>query len=410
MATPTADKDVFAFEQFLGLRNVVVEENFDPGDLVVARNVDVTDDKRLRRRAGHGAPVFTSAAHSVWSDGDMALFVSGSDLYRLYPDYTFEVVRGGLTLDRRMYYTAVADRVYFSNGVESGVYTPAGARTWGLARPIAQPTATVIGGTLPAGTYQYAVTFLRDDGQESGTGIAGTVELLVAGGLQFDLIAVSTDTHVIAKRLYVSPPNGAHLYQQAVLAAAEETATYTAPVIGTLVLATQFLSAPPPGQHLGYFAGRTLVAAGNRLYVSEPYAPELFDLRRSYPFTGRISLVAPVEDGVYLGTEGQIVWLPGKDPATWVHQPRASYGAIAGTLAYGNAEDVGEGLTGPAAYFATAEGLCVGLNGGSFRNLTNGRFVYPATKEGAGVVRGSRGSNQYVTTLRGVGEAGNTAF
>jgi hypothetical protein len=215
---------------------------------------------------------------------------------------------------------------------------------------------------------------------------------------------------VVAKRLYVSPPNGDMLYHRMELPANEETASYVAPVGGTITLSTQFLYAPPPGLHLAEIGGRVLVAVGNRLYVSEPYAPELFDPRRVYAFTGRITLVAPVDDGVYLGTEGQIVWLPGKDPSTWVHQPRAAYGAIAGTLAYGDASEVSDGLSGPAAYFATTAGICVGVNGGSFRNLTDGRFAYPATKEGAGVVRTSRGSIQYVATLHGAAEAGNTAF
>lgn len=410
MATPTSDKDVFSFEEFLGLRNTVSEESLDPADLVKAVNVDVTDAKKLRRRAGYGAPVFGLSAHSLWSDGNVALFVSGSNLYSLNPDYSTLIVRSGLTPGRRMYYAPMADRVYFSNGAEKGVASPAGVRTWGLSHPVAQPTATAIGGTLPAGTYQFAVTFLRDDGQESGTGRAGTVVLNEAGGIRFDLIPVSSDPSVIAKRLYVSPMNGDLLYEQMVLEAAQETATLISARSGTLTLATQFLSAPPAGQHLASFAGRILLVVGSRLYASEPYAPELFDHRRVYSFGGQITLVAPVEDGVYLGTEGQIVWLPGKDPAAWVYQPCASYGAIAGTLAYGDAKDVVEGAKGPAAYFASADGICVGLNGGTFRNLTGERFNYPVTLEGAGLVRKSRGSVQYLATLRGTAVGGNTAF
>lgn len=409
MATPTDDKDVFPFEEFLGLRNTVAEQDLDASDLVVARNVDVTDAKKVRRRAGFGEPVYGTSSHSLWSDGNIALFVSGGALHRLNPDYTTGSL-APVSAAPVMYYASVAGRAYFSNGVDSGVVTPGGVRTWGIARPFAQPTASVIGGTLPAGTYQFAVTYLRDDGQESGTGLAGSLTLAAAGGIEFSLIPISPDPSVVGKRLYVSPPNGDLLYEQMFLAADEETATLVSYRAGTLALATQFLSAPPPGEHLAYFAGRVLLARSNWLYPSEPFAPELFDLRRTYSFTGRITLVAPVDDGVYLGTEGQIVWLPGKDPEKWEYLPRAAYGAIAGTLAYGDAEDVAEGATGPAVYFASTEGVCVGLNGGVFRNLTGERFNYPVTSVGAGLVRKSRGSVQYLATLKGAAVAGNTAF
>src|SRR5712671_5137923 len=43
MATTNEDKDVYTFEKFLGLRNTVGEESFEPGDLSIALNVDQTD-------------------------------------------------------------------------------------------------------------------------------------------------------------------------------------------------------------------------------------------------------------------------------------------------------------------------------------------------------------------------------
>jgi hypothetical protein len=254
------------------------------------------------------------------------------------------------------------------------------------------------------------VTYLRDNGQESGTGRAGVVELTETGGIRFDLIPVPTDPSVVSKRLYVSPTNGDLLYQRMDLDTDEETATYVMTVGGTLALTTQFLSAPPPGEHLAAFAGRILMAVGSRLHVSEPYAHELFDPRRVYPFTSRITLVAPVEDGVYLGTESQIVWLPGKDPAAWDFRPVAAVGVIPGTLAYGDASDLGGEATGPAAFFASTDGVYVGLNSGAVRNLTADRFAYPAQQVGAGLVRKSRGSTQYLATLKGAAVNGNTAY
>jgi hypothetical protein len=407
--TASQDKDVFAFEEFAGLRNTVDVENFEPGDLHTALNVDVTDAKKLRRRRGYGAPVFGTAAHSLWSDGDNALFMSAGSLYRLNADLTTTALRSGLGT-ARMQYAAIGGRVYFSNGSASGVVDSATARSWGIPMVTIQPVSAAIGGLLPAGRYQYALTFVRDDGQESGTGMASTIDLSADGGIQFSLIPVPTDTSIAEKRLYVSPPDGDRMYLQMVLPPSTEEATLTDYRHGTVALATQFLSAPPPADMLAYFNGHILVASGSRLYPSEPYAPELFDWRRAQPFASRITLVAPVEDGVYLGTEGQIIFLAGKDPASWVFQPKFSYGVIPGTLAYGDAADLGGEMKGPAAMFATADGIVAGLNGGTIVNLTSDRFRYPVTKLGAGIVRGSDGVTQYVATLQGAGTTDNTAF
>jgi hypothetical protein len=179
---------------------------------------------------------------------------------------------------------------------------------------------------------------------------------------------------------------------------------------GTLPLATQFLSPALPGTHLAAFAGYVLLARGETLYRSEPYAPELFDLRKGLSFSARITLVAPVSDGVYLGTETSVIWLPGRDPEKWTEELRFDYGAIPGTLAYTSAEEIADERQGPAAVFATTGGICAGLAGGSVFNLTGARFNYPVMDEGAAVVRDTQGLAQYLVTLRGTERPGNTAF
>jgi hypothetical protein len=408
VATNT-DKDVASFEQFLGLRNVVGEESFEPGDLAAALNVDVTDALRLRRRAGYSTALASGDFHSLWSNGTTALVVRGTELLEVLPDFSLRSVRTGLTAEQRVYYAVVGDRVFYSNGLQTGVFQAGVSRSWGLAVPSSLPTAVPVGGNLPLGRYQYTLTYLRADGQESGAPRAGMIELTSPGGIAFEDIPVSTDPDVRFKRLYVSPADGDMMYVLLVLLNEETQASYHIERTGTVPLATQFLVPAPAGWHLAVIGGRVLVAAGNRLYPSEPFAPELFDLRRGVPFASRITLVAPLDDGVYLGTESEIAWLPGNDPAKWAYQPRADYGAIPGTLAYGQAGDVVE-AEGPAAFFATTQGICVGLNGGVLINLTNDRFNYPVMDEGSAVVRDSGGSVQYVATLKGTERPGNTAF
>jgi hypothetical protein len=162
--------------------------------------------------------------------------------------------------------------------------------------------------------------------------------------------------------------------------------------------------------HIAYANGRMLVAIGPRLYCSEPYAPELFDPRRSWPFLDRITMVAPLEDGTWLGTRSQIIWLPNAEPEKWQFVLKAPYGVISGTAYEDSLASVGDGSgKGRAVFFATTQGLCVGTTGGQMSNFTEGRFAYPIQERGAGIVRRHRGMTQYLTTLHGAEVAGNVA-
>jgi hypothetical protein len=410
VAANNQDEDVYTFEKFLGLRNTVSEESFELGDLSVALNADITDALRAQRREGFAATAVATAHHSFWSNGVVALMVSGGNLVEVLPDHSTRVVRTGLTVGERMYYAAIGNRVFYSNGVDTGVFSKGESRSWGVQSPTKLPLADPIGGSLPVGLYQYALTYVRADGQESGVGRSGLVSLTVPGGIRFYDIPASSDPSVTHKRLYVSPVNGDALWLLMVLPNAATAATYTVERTGTTPLTTQFLSPALPGRHLAAFSGHVLLARGSILYRSEPFAPELFDLRKGLPFAARITLVAPVDDGVFLGTESAILWLPGRDPDKWTEQPRLDYGAIPGTLAYTSAEELSEQGQGPAAVFATTRGICAGLPGGSVLNLTAARFNYPIMDEGAAVVRDSRGTVQYLVTLRGTERPGNTAF
>lgn len=403
------DKDVATFSQFKGLRNTVGPESFEIGDLEAALNVDVTDELRVRRRRGYGAFV-AGAYHSLFANGEVMVAVTGTSLVRITPEGVSSTLRTGLTSGARLAYSAVGDRIYYSNRTQTGCVQAGVHRSWGLDIPTSQPTASVVGGSMQPGTYQYALTYVRDDGQESGTGLAGSVTLRSRGGIRFDAIPVSADPTVTAKRLYISPPDGDAMYYALGLHASDTSATVYSARDGTMILATQFKGPPPAGTCLAHYNGHALVAVGNRLYFSEPYAPELFDLRRGYRFSSPITLVAPVDDGLYLGIETEVIFLEGRDVTELVYRPRCDYGAILGTLAYCSADDINKNTQGRAAVFATTQGVCAGFNGGQIVNLTQERFNYPVTKRGAAVVRNYGGSVQYLVVLEGTSTAGNTAF
>ena len=408
-AAPPDPKELFAFSGFKGLRNNVSEEALSPEDLSVALNVDVDDSLAVSRRRGYSAVVAAGIDRDLWASGAVCLGVGSNVLKLMNPDYSLVTLRSGLTAARSLSYAAVGDRVFYSNGAELGCVQDGASRTWGITVP-GMPVAAATGGTLLAGLYQYAVTYLRSDGQESGAGRAGTIELTATGGISLSGISVSADPSVAYKVIYATSVGGETLYRAGVIANAGTTFVIREPLAGTSPLLTQFMSPPPAGDFIAYWNGWMLVASGAYMYVSEPYAPELFDLRRSVPFLDRITMIAPVNDGVWIGTNSQVIWLTGKTPETWDYKVRASYGVIPGTLAYGDLELLGSGASGtPAALFATKRGLCLGRDGGVFENLTESRFAYPAMDRGAGIVRRHRGIVQLVVALQGAETAGNVA-
>jgi hypothetical protein len=125
-------------------------------------------------------------------------------------------------------------------------------------------------------------------------------------------------------------------------------------------------------------------------------------------FPADINLIAPVENGVFIGAD-RTYFLSGTAPEKWQLSAKADYGAIPHTIAYREAEGayVGEGLPGNVAFWASPKGHCVGTDGGSFKNQTEPRFSYPTAQRGAGILRQVNGYNQYLAVLEGTGAANN---
>ena len=395
---------------FLGLRNNVDPESFGREDLVAALNCDIDDSGGVGRRKGYSAPVTANVDRDLWASGALCLGVGSNALKQVHPDYTTTTLRSGLTASRPLSYAAVGDRAYYSNGIELGCVQNGANRTWGIAVP-GKPVLTAMSGTLTAGKYQVVITYLRNDSQESGTGLAATIEISSAGGIALSSIPVSTDAAVTHKVIYAASVGGETLYRAGVIANSVTTFSIIDAQKGTQPLLTQFLQPPPAGEHVAYWNGYMLVAAGARLYPSEPYAPELFDYRKAVPFLDALAMVAPVKGGVWLGLGSQIVWMTGDTPETWDYKAAADYGVIPGTLWFADSGVIGDGqATGDmAAFFASKRGLCVGSPGGRLTNLTEARFAYPSMDRGAGIVRRHRGTNQFLVTLQGTELAGNVA-
>jgi len=414
---------VLEFSGFQGLRNTTTPDRFELGDLEVATDCDIDDAKRIMRRRG-----WHQFAAGAWSnlyadDANILGIKDSTQLRRVNIDGTSITVRSGITPGPRMSYTSNVGRVYYSNGVQHGVIDGNSSRSWGLAVPSSQGDAAVIGGSLRPGAYQYAVVYVRSDGQFSGTGIAAKVDLSNYGlstqkgpgladigpGLRIQNIPASSDPDVVAIDVYVSDVNGEMLYRRGRIANTAGSFTYPDAVPSQYALETQFLAPAPIGHLVMYAFGRTFVAVGSDLYYSEGYSPELFDYRKIIRFASRITVLAPAIDGMYVGTDTGVSWHPSRNPEEWVFLGKLAYGAVEGTLSFAPADWFTPGGDGNCTLFMTTYGLVVGMNGGNMRNLTQERFLFPQQARGSVVVRKYRGFNQALVVMQGTETAAPSA-
>ncbi len=112
-----------ADNQILSIKGI--DNTSDPSTLQIDRfgglyvcevsNIDIDDDGKPHRRLG-SASIFGSAAHSMWSNGNICLFVSGTDFKKLNTDYTPTVLVTGVDQTDRMAYVSWNDlKIFFSN-------------------------------------------------------------------------------------------------------------------------------------------------------------------------------------------------------------------------------------------------------------------------------------------------------
>jgi hypothetical protein len=392
------------YDQFTGINNVQAKFELAAGrvsELTAAVNCDVNDRKKLQRRPGF-ASLQATATHSLFSDARICLYRQGTALYRLLESWAAVSLKTGLTAGAAMSYAGANERIFMSDGVFAGWTDGTVVHAWGIEPPATQPAATqAAAGALPLARYHYAVTYLREDGEESGTGVSGVINCRY--GIDFTSIPVSSSASVTRKAIYLSLPNSELLYRVLVIPNATTSASYTGNMLtgeGKVELTTQFKIAPPPGRVLAQHNSRMLVGWGPYLMYSDPYRHELFDHEQAYGYDSNVRVVVPMKDGVLVGTEKQCIWMAGGDAASFEPVLKANYGAVHGSAFPVEADSVNPELSGNAAMFGSVEGVCLVTDGGTFRNLTTGRYEYDTRLRSAALFRRMGKLNTYLLALR----------
>lgn len=162
----------------------------------------------------------------------------------------------------------------------------------------------------------------------------------------------------------------------------------------------------PCGHMITYFNGRLYIANGSDLYCTDSFDPTLnkCDERRYLVFSldSAITLLAFVDDGIYVGSSKEIAFLNGTDPygSGFKVERVSNYGAIPHTAIKTTGSYVpASQLTGSIVIFTSEHGICVGGNGGNLINLSLNVFSFPQAENGCAFLREQNGLYHYVTRL-----------
>lgn len=361
-----------------GVRNDIPLERYGKGNLSVGVNIDIDETGAITRRLGFQT-VIHGAAHSLWSDNTYAaFFVQNNKLLSLDVNLNPTQVRDNV-MGERVSYASLDTTVYWSDGVEAGVVRNGASHQWGVTPP-SSPTVSTTTGTLAAGTYGVTTTFLRADGHESGAPACTWHELAAPGGLSITIPA-TTNPDVIGVSVYMTAVNGTVPYL--IQTTSQSTVTVSATPDFGVPIRTQFMSAAPAGQLVAIYNGRAYVAQDNYLIYSEPFEYELFDLRNNFiTFPSRVTMVAPVKGGIYIGTTEKIMFLDGGGPDEFEMSPLMPYGVMEGTSALIPGELLGgDNPPDNAQLWMSFKGVCVGSqpsrSGPIMSNVTSDRYIMP---------------------------------
>lgn len=369
---------MLTFESFAGINNVLPPHRLEGSDLLAATNVDIGLTGEVLRRGGFAKASDLCHKNLHQAEGFM-LATCGPELTAIHPDGARHVIHSALGPGRVWYCNLPDGRTTYTNGLIQGV-TDGFA---GLDRSV--PTPATLGapdmalGLLYPGNYRYHLTHVRLSDRIEGPAISSEPIHIGNGGLRLDGLP---ELDGCALNVYLSSQDGegAFLAGVAVGGSFEYGGSNAALVLPCRTLGAQPF---PMGTITAFWRGRVLVAQGNVLWASRASAPHLADWRDFKQFPGEITAIQPVDDGVYVGTTQDLVWLGGAtwDGLSYAPTRRGPVVLGSGVSAPGDRIKLGDGAGGGSAMLCIAGGEVVaGFSGGQTSRLTANRYRTAATE------------------------------
>jgi hypothetical protein len=161
-------------------------------------------------------------------------------------------------------------------------------------------------------------------------------------------------------------------------------------------------STPVAFNDIELFAGRCYYGIRNYLYYSVVFGYFKLRLGKDYfRFPDTITMVAQVENGLFVGTLEKTYFLSNRDPKQASLIQVDNTGVIEGTKTYVAGSLVGEGeSTELLPVWSTTTGFCVGLPNGQVNRVTQKYVTLPQGGLGSAMFRNENGQNHIVSVIQ----------
>lgn len=348
-----------------------------------ALNVVFDRDGGAARRPGYTLKESTTLAHSLWTSPSTgkSFCAIGATLYAVsYAGAWVKTSLATLPSSAPLSFDDLDDDVVCGN--QDGllrIHPDLTVTTLGLARPDTPTVSAVTHGGLYPGRYAIAVALLRGF-EEGPLSPAAFVDVASGGGL-----LVTTPANSSSVRIYRTQTNGDRLFSCGVAPAASQY-LIGAGEVGR-VAENQHLDRLPGGGIVRHWRGLVLVARGRIIFWSEPMAYGVTDPRHNFiQFADRVTLMQPVDGGVYVGTREGVIFLSGSTPKDWSIKKTDGLPAVEGTGITSLASLFGvEAGDGKVALWLAGNGFVIGTPEGRLIEAQAKRIRLPESQVAAGV-------------------------
>ncbi len=370
-----------------------------------ALNVDLSAEGTPLRRKGR-TELATGWTHSLWASDRLNVFccVADGTLYASTEADYANTAFASVSVNRylTMSYCAINTSVYWSNGAELGVFDAQSrtVKTWGI--PVAPKPVVSPGPSENSKGWedsrQVSVVYVDQYGTEGG---ASEPVLATGAGTFTVTVPMPLPNDVVKANIYVSEVGGEILYLTETLSTLTTATIYVGNIGKGKQIDTLNMEPPKAGQLLAAGHGRVYIARNAQISFTEPLRYNLTRPSQGiYTFSDYVTMMQPVDDGLYVGTKTGVVFIAGTDPYDVTQKHVSSYAPVEGASMQISGEQVGVPLDTVPVWWGTGRGLVVGLPGGQLKELTEDRYTLPKYAAGAMSLREQEGMTHIISSLR----------
>jgi hypothetical protein len=368
--------------------------------LTAAINVDIDNDGRISRRAGTSQFVSGSSGLSGFSTPDYLLYQDGTSLYKVNESTGDTTLLTSSLTGTKLEYHWLAGQTFMTDGTITARIDADGNYTnWGCSSAPTPSLSAVGGGSLRAGRYMVACTFVDGNGIEHSTSKAAVITITENQNISVTLSSVDSNASTI--KVYITETNGTDLFYTTSVNANALPATVSNSEYSNEPLRTMEFYPPIPSDGLFDYNGMIMLFTDNYIFPSFGANHHLFEIGTTIEARPtNIKGGAGLRGGFWSVTEEGAYWTTGDIPENWDTEQRDNREYAKGSLIIpGYLIPIAE-TSEPCSLFVSEDGLMVGTSDGTLKPMTKDRLKLSVTDKTASIIyRENNDLNQVMFTL-----------